>query len=217
MPLLFYAGAAAGAYLLGSIPFGFLLVLFFRREDIRQTGSGNIGATNVIRSGAKGLGAVTFLLDVLKGYAAVLLCGMAAARVGLAPHAHMNAVAVAGLCAILGHVYTMWLRFKGGKGVATAFGVFLGLAPWAALAALGVFAVVFALTRYVSLGSVLSAVTFPLFALLIPHAPRTVTATVVLFVAPVIVILKHRANIARLMSGREYRFGRSGERSGSAS
>lgn len=216
MPLLFYAGAAAGAYLLGSIPFGYLLVLFFRREDIRQTGSGNIGATNVIRSGAKGLGAVTFLLDVLKGYAAVLLCGMAAARVGLTPHARMNAVAVAGLCAILGHIYTMWLRFKGGKGVATAFGVFVALAPWAAVASLGVFAVVFALSRYVSLGSVLAAVSFPIFALLIPHEPRTVTATAVLFLAPAIVIARHQANIGRLMSGTEYRFGGSGTTSGTS-
>lgn len=209
MPLLFYVGAVAGGYLLGSIPFGYLLVRFFRKEDIRQTGSGNIGATNVIRSGAKGLGAVTFLLDVLKGFAAVLLCGMAAARVGLTPHARMNAVAVAGLCAILGHIYSMWLGFKGGKGVATAFGVFLALAPWGALAALGVFAVVFALTRYVSLGSVLGAAAFPIFGTLIPHAPRTVSATAVLFLAPAIVILKHHANIGRLLSGKEYRFGRS--------
>jgi acyl phosphate:glycerol-3-phosphate acyltransferase len=209
MPLLFYVGAVAGGYLLGSIPFGYLLVRFFRKEDIRQTGSGNIGATNVIRSGAKGLGAVTFLLDVLKGFAAVLLCGMAAARVGLTPHARMNAVAVAGLCAILGHIYSMWLGFKGGKGVATAFGVFLALAPWGALAALGVFAVVFALTRYVSLGSVLGAGAFPIFGVLIPHAPRTVWATAVLFLAPAIVILKHHANIGRLLSGKEYRFGRS--------
>lgn len=219
MPVLFYLASAAGAYLLGSIPFGYLLVRLFRKEDIRRTGSGNIGATNVIRSGAKGLGAVTFLLDVLKGYGAVLLCGMAAARTGLAPHAAMNAAAVAGVCAILGHIYTMWLGFRGGKGVATALGVFLALAPWAALAALGVFALALALTRYVSLGSVLSAVAFPLFALLIPHAPRTATATAVLFLAPALVILRHHANIGRLVSGTENRFGGGGSRpaSGTAS
>ncbi|MGB7135891.1 MAG: glycerol-3-phosphate 1-O-acyltransferase PlsY [Acidobacteriaceae bacterium] len=210
MPFFFYTAVATGAYLLGSIPFGYLLVRAFRKEDIREKGSGNIGATNVIRSGAKGLGAVTFLLDVLKGYAAVALCAMAAVQMGARWDVRVNACALAALCAILGHVYTVWLGFKGGKGVATAFGVFLALAPWAALAGLGVFALVFALSRYVSLGSILSAAAFPIFALLLPHAPRTAWATAVLFLAPLIVILKHHANIARLVRGTEYRFGRTG-------
>lgn len=208
MPLFFYVVVALVAYLLGSIPFGYLLVRFFRNEDIRQKGSGNIGATNVIRSGAKGLGAVTFLLDVLKGACAVLLCGAAAARWGGTPAIRGNAVAIAALFAILGHMYTVWLHFKGGKGVATAFGVFLALAPWAALAGLGVFVVVFALSRYVSLASILAAVAFPIFALLLPHAERTVAETVVLFLVPLIVIGKHHENIARLARGKEYRFGK---------
>ncbi|HEX3662653.1 MAG TPA: glycerol-3-phosphate 1-O-acyltransferase PlsY [Acidobacteriaceae bacterium] len=207
MPVTFYVAAALVAYLLGSIPFGYLLVRFFRKEDIRQKGSGNIGATNVIRSGAKGLGAVTFLLDVLKGACAVLLCGAVASRWGLAPVVRGNAVGIAALCAILGHIYTVWLGFKGGKGVATAFGVFLALAPWAALAGLGVFVVVFGLSRYVSLGSILAAVAFPIFALLLPHAERTAWEITVLFLVPLIVIVKHHANIARLLHGREYRFG----------
>lgn len=208
MPVIFYGVTAVCAYLLGSVPFGYLLVRIFRNEDIRQKGSGNIGATNVIRSGAKGLGAVTFLLDVLKGLSAVLLCGAIAGRLGLPADVRMNAAALAGVCAILGHIYTVWLGFKGGKGVATALGVFLALALWPALAALAVFVVVFALSRFVSLGSILSAASFPFFALVIPHAPRTRWATAVLFLAPLIVILRHHANIARLMSGTEYRFGR---------
>ncbi len=204
---MFCVAAAVVAYLLGSIPFGYLLVRFFRKEDIRQKGSGNIGATNVIRSGAKGLGAVTFLLDVLKGACAVLLCGAVATRWGLAPALRANTVAIAALFAILGHIYTVWLGFRGGKGVATAFGVFLALAPWAALAGLGVFVVVFALSRFVSLGSIVAAAAFPIFALLLPHAERTPWEIAVLFLIPLMVIVKHRENIARLFHGQEYRFG----------
>jgi acyl phosphate:glycerol-3-phosphate acyltransferase len=210
MPLSIDAVAAVAAYLFGSVPFGYLLVRIFRKEDIREKGSGNIGATNVIRSGSKGLGAVTFLLDVLKGYFAVLLGGWIAARMGASAQDRMNLVALAALCAILGHIYTLWLGFKGGKGVATAFGVFLALAPWAALAGLGVFVVVFALSRYVSLGSILAAIAFPIIATTLPHPPRTTWSTAVLFVVPLIVIAKHHQNIARLIAGTEYRFGRTG-------
>ena len=208
MPRVTYLVAGLLAYLLGSIPFGYLLMRFFRKEDIREKGSGNIGATNVIRSGAKGLGAITFLFDVLKGYVAVLLCGWIAVRMRTTPEGLQNAMALAALSAILGHIYPVWLGFKGGKGVATAFGVFIALAPWAAMAGLGVFVVVFALSRYVSLGSIVSAAAFPFFALLIPHAPRTAFATAVLFLVPLIVIAKHHQNIARLASGTEYRFGK---------
>jgi acyl phosphate:glycerol-3-phosphate acyltransferase len=208
MPLSIDAVAAVAAYLFGSVPFGYLLVRIFKKEDIREKGSGNIGATNVIRSGSKGLGAVTFLLDVVKGYFAVLLCGSIAIRMGAAPLDRVNAVALAALCAILGHIYPVWLGFKGGKGVATAFGVFLALAPWAALAALGVFVGVFALSRYVSLGSILAAVAFPIFAIAMPHPPRTPWSTAVLLLVPLIVIVKHHQNIARLIAGTEYRFGK---------
>jgi glycerol-3-phosphate acyltransferase PlsY len=208
MPLIFYSVAALAAYLLGSIPFGYLLVRFFRNEDIRQKGSGNIGATNVMRSGSKGLGAITFLLDVLKGYGAVVLCRAAASHWGLAPKASGNAIAIATLCVVLGHLYTVWLGFKGGKGVATAFGVFLALALGPALLGLGVFALVFAVSRYVSLASIVSAAAFPVLALLMPHARRTPLETAVLFIVPLIVILKHHQNIARLLSGTEYRFGK---------
>jgi len=208
MPLIFYSVAGLVAYLLGSIPFGYLLVRFFLKEDIRQTGSGNIGATNVMRSGSKGLGVATLIFDVLKGSCAVLLCGVVADRLGLARDVRADGVAIAALFVVLGHMYTGWLRFKGGKGVATAFGVFLALAPWAALAGVFVFALVFAVSRYVSLGSILSAIAFPLFAMMLPHAARTPWAITVLFVIPLIVILKHHQNIARLMKGTEYRFGK---------
>ncbi len=209
MPFVFYLVAALVAYLLGSIPFGYLLVRFFRKEDIRQKGSGNIGATNVMRSGSKGLGAVTFLLDVLKGYSAVWLCRTSAVHFGLGPDSVANTAGIAALCVVLGHIFTVWLGFKGGKGVASAFGVFIALAPWAALAGLGVFVLVFAASRYVSLGSILSAIAFPILALLLPHEPRTLFETAVIFVIPLIVTLKHHQNIGRLMNGTEYRFGKS--------
>jgi len=208
MPLTVYLATGLLAYLLGSIPFGYLLVRIFRKEDIRQKGSGNIGATNVIRSGAKGLGAVTFLLDVFKGYLAVFFCQLIVGRMQLAPSVRVNTVALAALCAILGHIFTIWLGFKGGKGVATAFGVFLALAPLSALAGLGIFAVVFALSRYVSLASIISAAAFPFIAVLLHNRPQTAFSTAVLFLIPFIVIVKHRQNIARLLSGTEYRFGK---------
>lgn len=213
MPLTIDLVCGAVAYLCGSIPFGYLLVRIFRNEDIRQKGSGNIGATNVIRSGAKGLGAATFILDALKGYGAVLLCGWMASTMGADAVAFRNSIATAGLFAILGHIYTVWLGFKGGKGVATAFGVFLALAAPAALAGLAIFVLVFAVSRYVSLASILAALAFPVFALLLPHDPRTLWATAVLFLVPAIVIAKHHQNIRRLIGGREYRFGKAGTKS----
>jgi glycerol-3-phosphate acyltransferase PlsY len=109
---------------------------------------------------------------------------------------------------VLGHIYTVWLGFKGGKGVATAFGVFLALALGPALVGVAVFALVFGISRYVSLGSIVAAMAFPVLAVLMPHAPRTPFETAVLFIVPLIVILKHHQNIGRLMSGTEYRFGK---------
>jgi glycerol-3-phosphate acyltransferase PlsY len=204
MSALTYVLIGLAAYLLGSIPFGYLLVRFFLKEDIRAKGSGNIGATNVIRSGAKKLGALTFLLDVCKGIVAVLIVS----RIVLAPVPHQNAAALAALCAILGHIYTVWLRFKGGKGVATALGVFLALAPYAALAGLAVFVFVFALSKYVSLASILAAVAFAPAAMLLPHRAYTPLMIAVIFAAPLIVIARHHKNIARLLNGTEYRFGK---------
>jgi len=194
------------AYLLGSIPSGYLLMRFFRKQDIRSLGSGNIGATNVLRSGAKGLGAATFLCDMIKGAVAVLV-GARLGSIGFPPVPIHNAEALAALCAVLGHMFPIWLGLRGGKGVATAFGVFVVLVPWAALASFAVFVVIFALFRFVSLASILGAASFPVFAwFTAPWVHSLVVASVVLIVSCLIVI-KHAQNIQRLFAGTEYRFG----------
>lgn len=206
MSVLTYLLIGLATYLLGSIPFGFILVRVFLKEDIRSQGSGNIGATNVVRSGAKKLGALTFILDAVKGFIAVLVATLIALAPGLMPVSHQNAAALGSLCAILGHIYPVWLGFKGGKGVATAWGVFLALAPLAALAGLLVFISAFALTKYVSLASILAAITFPIFAMLLPHIAYGPWLIAVIVIVPIIVIGKHHQNIARLLNGTEYRF-----------
>ncbi|MGC2162074.1 MAG: glycerol-3-phosphate 1-O-acyltransferase PlsY [Silvibacterium sp.] len=208
MSALTYFLVGLTAYLLGSVPFGFLLVRLFLKEDIRSKGSGNIGATNVVRSGAKKLGALTFVLDACKGFVAVWLASRIFFTPGLASVPLQNAEALAALFAILGHIYPIWLRFKGGKGVATALGVFLALAPLAALGGLVVFVIVFALSKYVSLASILAAIAFPLLAMLLPHTAYSSWLITVVFLVPIIVIAKHHQNIARLLNGTEYRFGK---------
>jgi len=195
------------AYLLGSIPFGFLLVLLVNKEDIRAQGSGNIGATNVWRSGAKGVGLLTFLLDGAKGYAAVAVADLLS-RNQSPPVLHNQAI-LAGLFVILGHIFPVWLRFKGGKGVATAFGVFLALCPLAAFSALGVWLVIVALTRYVSLASILAAVVLPFLTLWLSPGRYDYASGAVVFVCCWIVIVKHRQNIRRLIQGTEHGFGAS--------
>lgn len=197
---------AVGAFLFGSIPTGYLLVRLFCREDIRSMGSGNIGATNVLRFGGKRLGAATFFADVLKGSAAVGLGALAAAH--LAPGLPVrDAQAVAALFAVLGHMFTPWLGFRGGKGVATGFGVFLVAAPWAALAAITVFAVVLALSRYVSLASIIGSLSFPFFAWYFTTGERPFFFVGVQFVVALLIIAKHCKNIQRLASGTESHFG----------
>jgi glycerol-3-phosphate acyltransferase PlsY len=195
------------AYLLGSIPAGYIVMRLIRKQDIRSMGSGNIGATNVLRSGGKGLGAVTFLLDMCKGCLAV---GMGA-LVGslLMPHTPLrSAEALAALCAVLGHSFPVWLRFRGGKGVATGFGVFLVAAPWAALAAIAVFAVVLALSRYVSLASILGAIAFPVFAYYLVQGERPAFFIAVQALVALLIIVKHHQNIRRLLAGTESRLGK---------
>jgi len=197
---------AVAAYLFGSIPTGYLLVRLFRHEDIRSLGSGNIGATNVIRAGGKGLGAVTFLIDVLKGSSAVYLGGLAGAvLIPSAPLRDMQALAA--LFAVLGHMFPIWLRFHGGKGVATGFGVFLVAAPWGAIAAITVFVLVTAITRYVSLASILGAASFPFFAWAFVHGDRPPFFIAVQFAVSSLIIAKHHQNIRRLLTGQETRFG----------
>ncbi len=194
------------AYLLGSIPFGYLLVRIFRNEDIREQGSGNIGATNVARSGAKGLGLATLALDMGKALLAVLI----ARRLGAGNYDLEVAAAVA---AVVGHVFPVWLGFKGGKGVASALGVFLALTWPAGVAILLVFAVVFALTRYVSLASIIGLATFPLFGFYFVASRTPMVIFGFLFI-PLLIIVKHHSNIRRLMSGTESRFGSKPKSSG---
>jgi glycerol-3-phosphate acyltransferase PlsY len=197
---------AAAAYLLGSIPMGYVLVRVFCRQDIRSVGSGNIGATNVLRTGGKGLGAATFLLDVVKGSTAVWLGG--ALGGWLMPSVPLrDAQALAALFAVLGHIFTCWLHFRGGKGVATGFGVFLVASPWAALAAIGTFAVVFALTRYVSVGSIVASIAFLVFAWFFPPGPHPPFFFLVECIIVLLIVAKHHQNIRRLMAGTESRFG----------
>jgi len=192
------------AYLLGSIPTGYLLVRTFRDEDIRATGSGNIGATNVARSGAKGLGIATLVLDVLKGLFAVMFAQHMALTTGF-PNGYALA-AVAGLVAVLAHLFPVWLGFRGGKGVATGLGVFLALMPFCSLAALGIFAVVFYFTRYVSLASIVA--TAALAAMAVVFDTRRVLVVDMVYIAiAILVIAKHHGNIGRLRAGTELKFG----------
>ena len=188
------------AYLLGSIPFGYVLVRFFRKEDIRSMGSGNIGATNVARSGAKGLGIATLLLDLGKAFLAVKIAQH------IAPGNYDLAVAAA-IAAILGHVFPVWLRFHGGKGVASALGVFLALTWPSALSILAVFIIVFLLTRYVSLASIVGSAVFPIFGFHFVPFRTPVVIFGFLFI-PILIIVKHHQNIRRLLSGTESRFGK---------
>jgi glycerol-3-phosphate acyltransferase PlsY len=204
--LLAFLWIAIAAYLLGSIPVGYLLVRIFRRQDIRTVGSGNIGATNVLRSEGKALGAATFLLDVCKGALAVQLAAMIAGSV-LPTVPQRNVEALAALFAVFGHMFPVWLHFRGGKGVATGFGVFLVAAPWAALSAITVFAIVCALTRYVSLGSILGAASFPVFAWFMVKGERPVFFIAVQAAVALLIIVKHHPNIRRLLAGNEHRFG----------
>ena len=183
-------------YLLGSIPFGLLLTRAAGLGDVRNIGSGNIGATNVLRTGNKGLAAATLLLDMLKGTAAVLIAG----RYGTEP-----AIA-AGLGAFIGHLFPIWLGFKGGKGVATYIGVLAGLMWQAALLFCAVWIVVALVFRYSSLSALTACVVAPIALYFMGR-----TDLAILFaVLSVIVFIKHRANIARLLAGTEGKIGAKG-------
>ena len=184
-------------YLIGSISFAVLIVRLTTGRDIRTEGSGNAGATNVLRSHGKALGLVVGALDVAKGAAAVLLVR--------AVTADPRYAAAAALAAIVGHVFPIFYGFRGGKGVATAVGAFLVLAPLATLVCVGVFLAVVAATRYVSLGSMLAIVLMPPVAGSIFHASLPVVAAAA--ATAVLVVLKHRENLKRLVRGTERRLG----------
>jgi acyl phosphate:glycerol-3-phosphate acyltransferase len=198
------------AYLLGSIPFGYILVKLFLKQDIRQTGSGNIGATNVARSGKKGLAIATLLLDATKGFAAVAAARVIFPAAGEPGHSEGLAglaAVLAALFAVLGHCFPVWLRFRGGKGVATAIGAFVAVAAVPSLIAVVSFALTFAITRYVSLGSVVGSAVFPVAAFFSLQPAFRMQILGILILTSAIIILKHHANIRRLIAGTEPKFG----------
>jgi glycerol-3-phosphate acyltransferase PlsY len=194
--LPYLLAALAFGYLLGSIPFGLVVTRAAGLGDVRKIGSGNIGATNVLRTGNKKLAALTLLLDALKGTAAVLIAGL---------YGPDTAVA-AGFGAFLGHLFPVWLGFKGGKGVATYLGVLVAIAWQGALAFAVVWLAVAAATRYSSLAALLAALAVPLLLYVLGY----VQAAELFAVMSVIVFVKHRANIGRLVSGTESRIGAKG-------
>lgn len=184
----------AGAYLLGSIPTGLLLGRLYG-IDVRQEGSGNIGATNLYRTVGRKVGIITLVGDCLKGMLPVLL----AWQLGMTEPMQ----AWIGLAAFCGHVFSIFLLFKGGKGVATALGVYLALAPLAVLGALAVFILLVLIWRYISLGSIVAAAVMPVMIWFRPHTLQLLIATALI---SAIVIIKHHTNISRLIAGTESRF-----------
>lgn len=183
------------AYLIGSIPFGYLIVRGKIGADIRQTGSGGTGATNVSRRAGKVAGVITLVLDALKGSAAVLIAKMATGDDWT--------IAAAAIAVLVGHIFPVWLGFRGGKGVATGAGVFLVVAPAALLCAGFVFLATVLLTKYVSLGSMLAAATIPLFAWTL-NSPRPLLLAAIL--GALLIVFAHRGNIGRLAQGTESQF-----------
>jgi len=182
------------AYLLGAIPFGYLMVKRAHGTDIRSVGSGNIGATNVYRK-SRGAGIATLILDGAKGYVAVLVAAWLTDDI--------RWQAMAAVAAIVGHMFTVFLSFKGGKGVATACGAYLALSPQAVGLTLVIFLAIAALTRYVSLASVVAAMAFPLLVYLWGQ-PNEILGTAI--IGAVLIVAKHHKNIHRLLSGTENKF-----------
>jgi acyl phosphate:glycerol-3-phosphate acyltransferase len=212
---------AATSYILGSIPFGYLLVRIFRGEDVRRTGSGNIGATNVARK-SPALGVVTLLLDALKGAAAVAV-GIILSPPFLA-HTSITQIpwrlilpasspdlvlraALAALFAVAGHIFPVWLKFCGGKGVATGLGAFVMIAPEAVLLSAAVFIILVLMFRYVSLGSIAAVAAFPNIALLLHEFGNVPLALALMSLTSALIVIKHHANIRRLLAGTESRIG----------
>jgi glycerol-3-phosphate acyltransferase PlsY len=195
-----YLITAAVSYLLGSIPFGYLLVRIFKGEDVRATGSGNIGATNVARK-SPALGIATLVLDAAKGLAAVLV-----ARVLFGgPHQQL-VMTTAAFFAVLGHLFPVWLKFRGGKGVATSLGAFILLTPKSILCLVVLFLIIAVAFRYVSLGSVAVAAAFPLLAWAL-HEYADPRQLVLIALVSALVIWRHRQNIGRLATGTESKLG----------
>ena len=188
------------AYLLGSLSFAVIVSKAMRLDDPRSYGSGNPGATNVLRSGNKRAAIFTLLLDALKGVVAVLIARCLAERLGYAD----GVVALAGLASFLGHLYPVFFRFQGGKGVATAAGVLLALNPWVGLASLGTWLVIAIATRYSSLAALVTALLAPAYVYLLQGDSQVVITVAVM---SVLLIWRHRANISKLLNGTESKLG----------
>lgn len=193
----------AVAYLLGSIPFGYLLVLIFHGEDVRKSGSGNIGATNVSRK-SPALGVLTLILDAVKGILAVQVAAMFSGF-GAGDARMLRLMAAAALLAVAGHMFPIWLKFRGGKGVATALGAFLRLAPLAVGVAVILFVMVVLLSRRISLGSIVTAACFPATVWTVGLS-KDPAVLFLIGVASLLIIARHYQNILRLLSGEEPRF-----------
>jgi acyl phosphate:glycerol-3-phosphate acyltransferase len=196
-----YFIAAAMSYLLGSIPFGYLLVRVFKGEDVRTSGSGNIGATNVARKSPV-LGAATLVLDAAKGLAAVLV----AQALFTGPQQRL-VMTTAALFAVVGHIFPVWLKFRGGKGVAPSLGAFILLTPKSILCMVGLFLLLAIAFRYVSLGSVAVAVAFPMLAWAFGEYVDSRQLGLISLVS-LLVIWKHRQNIGRIVTGTESKLGK---------
>jgi glycerol-3-phosphate acyltransferase PlsY len=214
VPSIGYILTALAAYLLGSIPFGFL-VAKAKGVDIRSVGSGNIGATNAMRVLGKPAGIFVLLMDALKGFGAVWLCQVwlcysIPPQLAGAQQAGFETYAIiAGIFAVLGHNYTCWLKFRGGKGIATTAGVYLALAPWAVLVALVVFILAIWVTKYVSVGSIAAALALPATVWIM--SPTNLFLGIVTTALGALAIYKHKSNFQRLIAGTENRLGQKKE------
>lgn len=199
--IVFSACWLVAAYLVGAVPFGYLIGRM-RGVDVRTVGSKNIGATNVYRTVGKKWGFLAFFCDFAKGFVPTMLCSVYAARHSGGGALMANLPVCVGLACVVGHTLTVFMRFKGGKGVATAFGMFMALVPYPTLSAFGVFVVTVWLSHYISLGSILAAVTLGVAVWLFP---ATLLLRIVADVVAVFVVVKHRTNIQRLARGCENR------------
>ncbi len=206
--ILSIVGAIIVAYLLGSISFSYLAGKLTRGIDLRRHGSGNLGASNVFRILGRKLGITVLLLDVLKGYIAVYIAYGIGRQAAFGNQGLVVLGVLAGLAAILGHIFTLYHGFRGGKGIATSLGVFLYLAPIPVTISFGIWLMVFLLTRYISLGSIVAAIILPLVLLVQKFVFLQNVSGVLIgfgFITSVVVIIKHTSNIQRLIAGKEHK------------